>query len=61
MGNTGNSTMLLTKRRWLKFSLRGLLAVVAIFGIWLGIKINACARQAEEVAAILAAGGGVDF
>ena len=48
-------------RGWLKFSLRGLLLFIAIFGIWLGIKVNAARKQAEAVAAILKAGGSVNF
>jgi hypothetical protein len=48
-------------RRWLRFSLRGLLLIVAIFCVWLGIKVNAARRQAEAVAAILKAGGTVNF
>jgi hypothetical protein len=48
-------------RRWLRFSLRGMLLIVAIFGIWLGVKVNAARRQAAAVAAILKAGGKVTF
>ena len=41
--------------------LRGLLLIIAIFGVWLGIKVNAARRQAAAVAAILKAGGSVNF
>lgn len=49
------------KRRWFQFSLRGLLAAITIFGVWLGWKLNAAHRQREAVLAILKAGGTVSY
>ena len=43
-------------RRWLRFSLRALLVLVTVFGVWLGIKVNQARRQKEAVAALKALG-----
>jgi hypothetical protein len=39
-------------RRWLRFSLRTLLIAITLFGIWLGLRVNAARRQAQAVAEI---------
>jgi hypothetical protein len=44
-------------RRFLRFSLRGLLVVVAICSVWLGIAFHRAREQARAVKAIEAAGG----
>ena len=49
------------KRRWFRFSLRMLLVVVTVLCVWLGFKVNAARRQREAVAAILKAGGSVNY
>jgi len=38
---------LLISRRWLRFSLRGMLVVITLFGIWLGFQVN-WLRQRRE-------------
>src|SRR5262245_59740812 len=48
-------------RRFLRFSLRGLLVVVAICSVWLGIAFNRAREQARAVAAIRAMGGNVQY
>jgi hypothetical protein len=48
-------------RRWLLFSLRTTLFVVALFGIWLGIVVNRANRQRKAVKAIRAGGGSVVY
>lgn len=45
-------------RTWLRFSLRTLLIAVTIFGIWLGLRVNAARRQAQAVAEIRKQQGG---
>ncbi|HEY2881103.1 MAG TPA: hypothetical protein VGJ15_01690, partial [Pirellulales bacterium] len=47
--------------RWLRFSLRTFFVLLTIFGVWLGIKINAARRQHEAVTAIARAGGHVIY
>jgi hypothetical protein len=32
-------------RRWLRFSLRTLLIAITLFGIWLGLRVNAGRRE----------------
>ena len=49
------------RRRWFRFSLRMLLVVVTVLCVWLAIKVNAARRQKEAVAAILSAGGTVNY
>ena len=47
------------RRSWLRFSLRTMLVVVALFGIWLGIIANRANRQRSAVETIRNAGGEV--
>jgi hypothetical protein len=49
------------RRRWFRFSLRMLLAVVTVLCVWLAFKVNAARRQKEAVAAILKAGGSIGY
>jgi len=49
------------RRRWLRFSLRTLLAALTILCIWLGWQVTAARRQHEAIVAILAANGEVEF
>ena len=49
------------RRRWFRFSLRLLFVVMTVLCIWLGIQVNAARRQKEAVAAILRAGGEVNY
>jgi hypothetical protein len=44
-------------RHWLRVSLRTLLAVTTIVGIWLGFRVNAARRQAHAIAEIKRLGG----
>jgi hypothetical protein len=48
-------------RRFLRFSLRGLLVVVAICSVWLGIAFHRAREQARLVALIEANGGHVFY
>jgi hypothetical protein len=50
-----------TRRRWLQFSLRGLLALLTVFAIWLGVIVNRAREQREAVKAIEATGGIVQY
>ena len=47
--------------RWLQFSLRGLLALLTVFAIWLGVAVNRAREQREAVRAIEAKGGTVQY
>ncbi len=40
------------KRRWLRFSLRGLLVALTMFGVWWGYLVNSAQRQKQAVAEI---------
>jgi hypothetical protein len=46
---------------WLRFSLRTLLMVVTILGIWLGLRVNASRRQSQAVAELLNMGCDVKY
>jgi hypothetical protein len=48
-------------KRLLRFSLRTLLIVVTVLGIWLGLKVSAARRQKEAVEAVLNAGATVVY
>jgi hypothetical protein len=54
-------TMLITRRRLLRFSLRTLLAVLTAAGVWLGIIVHEAAEQRRAVAAIEQLGGVVSY
>jgi hypothetical protein len=57
-----DSTKAPRKRRWwLSYSLRGLLVLVTLFGIWLGIKVDQARRQKRAVETLLALGGKVAY
>jgi Leucine-rich repeat (LRR) protein len=45
------------KRRWLRFSLRSLLLAMTVFGVWLGVKVNAARQQREIVRMVHELGG----
>jgi hypothetical protein len=45
------------RRRWLRFSVRGLLLAVTVFCVWLGWHVNRSNRQKDAAAAIREAGG----
>ncbi len=47
------------KRRWLRFSLRTFLALVLIFGVWLGLLVHRVNKQREAVAWVKEMGGRV--
>ena len=47
------------RRRWLRFSLRGLLLLTAIVACWLGVQVNKAREQQAAIAAIDEAGGTV--
>lgn len=47
--------------RWLRFSLRTLLVVVTVFGVWLGVKVGQARRQKEAVEALLQLGATVRY
>jgi hypothetical protein len=44
------------RRRWVRFSLRTLLVVVTVFGVWLGIKVDQARRQKRAVETLRALG-----
>src|SRR5271167_2173291 len=48
-------------RRFLRFSVRGLIVVVLVIGAWLGWLVRSARIQREAVAAIERAGGNVTF
>jgi len=52
---------LISPRQFLRFTLRGLLVLVAVCSVWLGIAFQRAREQAREVAAIRSAGGDVYY
>ena len=48
-------------RRWLSFSVRTLLVLITLVGIWMGLRVNAARRQEQAVAAIQKLGGWVRY
>ena len=48
------------KRRWFRFSLRGLLVIVTVFGCWLGWQISAIHLRRSTAERIEAEGGFVE-
>jgi hypothetical protein len=48
-------------RRWLRFSLRTLLIVVTLFGVWLGVKVDQARRQKLAVVALRMRGFYVNY
>jgi hypothetical protein len=50
-----------SKRRWVTFSVRGLLVFVLVFGLWLGWVVNRTRNQRLAVAAIREYGGFVHY
>jgi hypothetical protein len=48
-------------RGWLSFSVRTLLIVTTLFGVWMGLRVNAACRQEQGVAAIRKLGGWVQY
>ena len=49
------------RRRFLRFSVRGLIVLVLLVGVWLGWIVRIARIQREAVAAIMGAGGGVKY
>jgi hypothetical protein len=49
------------RRRWLRFSLRTLLIVVTLLGIWLGVKVDQARRQKRAVDTLRMLGAGVRY
>ena len=45
------------KRRWLQYSLRTFLLLVAVFSVWLAIQVNKAQKQRAAVAAVEKVGG----
>lgn len=52
-----NTLMRVPRRRWFRFSLRTLLLLVTVLGVWLGLHMQAVRRQKESIAAIKNIGG----
>ncbi|HUY89571.1 MAG TPA: hypothetical protein VMV10_12625 [Pirellulales bacterium] len=50
-----------SRRRWLQFSLRGLLALLTVFAIWLGFIVNRIREQREALETIEAMGADVRY
>ena len=50
-----------TRPRWLRFSLRTLLVVVTVLGVWLGVQVNPVRKQRNAVAWIQEVGGTVTY
>ncbi|MEX2122105.1 MAG: hypothetical protein WD847_21170 [Pirellulales bacterium] len=50
-----------TPRRWLRYSLRSMLGLVTVFGLWLGVQVNRAEQQRRAVAAIERLGGKVHY
>ncbi len=48
-------------RRWLTFSLRGLLVVLTVVCLWLGRQVERARKQREAVDAIQAVGGTIEY
>lgn len=53
--------VLIPKRRWARFSLRSLLLLVTVLGVWMGNQVNRVRRQKEAFAAIREAGGSIEY
>lgn len=49
------------QRRWLQYSLRTFLLLVAVFSVWLAIEVNKAQKQRAAVVAVEAAGGTVYY
>jgi hypothetical protein len=49
------------KRRWLRFSLRTLLVLVTIVGVWIGSQMSAARRQKQAVEALQSAGAEIYY
>jgi len=49
------------RRPWLRFSLRTLLLVVTVFGVWLGVKVDQARRQKRAVETLKALGADIRF
>jgi hypothetical protein len=49
------------RRSWLRFSLRTLLIALTVFGVWLGLRVNAARRQQQAVEAVAQLGGWVRY
>lgn len=52
---------MLTRRRWLQFSLRALLVLLTVISVWLGVVVRRAREQREAVNAIEALGGSVRY
>jgi hypothetical protein len=48
-------------RRWLRFSLRTLLILITLLGIWIGVKVNQARRQKEAVEKLLTLGAEIAY
>ena len=49
------------RRRWLQFSVRTVVILIAALSVWLGLRVNAARRQRAAVAAIHSLGGRVHY
>jgi hypothetical protein len=47
--------------RWLRFSLRTLLVLVTVFGVWLGVKVDQARRQKRAVETLVALGAEIAY
>jgi hypothetical protein len=47
--------------RWTRYSLRALLVVITVFGVWLGIKVDQARRQKRAVETLRALGAEVAY
>jgi len=56
-----SSPVTVQRTRWLQFSVRTLLLVVAVLSVWLGLRVNAARRQRAAVIAIQQLGGTVCY
>jgi hypothetical protein len=57
----GNSSSRTGWRRFLRFSLRGLLLLVLLISVWLGLQVNRAHKQRRAIAKIQELGGSVVF